>query len=144
MKKLDELQMLKRGNVFKHGLFLMGGLTLLNACLENNDIFILPDKWSALFIVLVTIAVCGIEMIIYEIYPLLEKRQKRLIYFIGLFGAASIIVSAIDMVNEHTPFIRNRQVTDTGTGILFGCAFLSIAAAYLTKSKYQERHNEDD
>ncbi len=144
MKKLDELQLLKRGNVFKHGLFILGGLVLFNAFLENNNIFVLNSKWSAQLIVLVTVAICGIEMICYDIYPLTENRQKLLIYFVGLFGIALIIISIFEMLNEQISFIYNRQVTEAGTGILFGCIFISITAAYIIKSKCNTRQREED
>jgi hypothetical protein len=144
MKKLDELQLLKRGNIFKHGLLILGSLILLNSFLENNNIFVLNEKWSASLIVLVTVAICGIEMICFDIYPLTEKRQKLLIYFVGLFGVVSIIVSIFEMLNEQVSFIHNRQITDTGVGILFGGIFISITVAYIVKSYYNTKQKYED
>jgi hypothetical protein len=144
MKKLDELQLLKRGNVFKHGLFILGGLVLLNAYLENNNIFVLNDRWAVPLIVLVTVAACAIEMICYDIYPLTEKRQKLLIYFVGLFGLASIIISVFEMLSGQISFIHNSQVTDEGIGILFGCTFVSITTAYIIKSFYNAKQKDED
>ena len=144
MKKLDELQLLRRGNVFKHGLFMLGGLVLLNAYLENSNLFVINERWSAPLIVLFTVAVCGIEMIWYDIYPITEKRQKRLVYFIGLYGIASIFISIVDMVNGEIAFIHNKQVTDEGIGILFGCMFVSIAAAYICKSYYNMKQKFEE
>lgn len=144
MKKLDELQLLKRGNVFKHGLFILGGLTLLNAFLENNNIFVLNEAWSAPLIVLITVAVCSIEMIFYDIYPLTEKRQRYLIYFVGLFGIASIIISVYEILSRQIPFIENRQITDEGIGILFGCIFVSIPVAYIIKSYLNATQKDED
>jgi len=144
MKKLDELQLLKRGNVFKHGLFLLGGLVLLNSFLANSNIILINEKWSSTLMVLVTVAVCGIEMIYYDIYPLTEKRQKFLIYFVGLFGIASIIISIYEMIKGQIPFSSNKQVTDEGIGIIFGCIFVSITVAYIIKSYYNSRENYED
>jgi hypothetical protein len=144
MKKLDELQLLKRGNVFKHGLFTLGGLILLNTFLENNNIFVLNDKWTTPVIVLFTVAVCGIEMIYYDIYPLVERRQRLLIYFVGLFGIISIIIAVFEMLNGQISFINNRQVSDEGIGILFGIIFISITAAYIIKSYYNNRVKEGE
>ena len=144
MKKLDELQLLKRGNVFKHGLLILGGLVLLNSFLANNNIFVINEKWSASLIVLVTVAICGIEMICYDIYPLTEKRQKLFVYFVGLFGIVSIIISIFDMLNEQVSFIHNSQITDTGVGLIFGGIFVSITIAYIVKSYYNSKQKNED
>ena len=141
---LDELQLVKRGNIFKHGLFVMGGLLLLKTLLENYNIFILNEKWGNLVIILFTIALCSIEMICYDIYPLSEKRQKFMIYFVGLFGFVSIVISIFDMVNENIAFILEKQLSDSAIGIIFGCIFISIFIAYIIKTIYNERHEENE
>lgn len=144
MKKLDELQLLKRGNVFKHGLFLLGGLVLLNSFLTNNDILLINERWSPILMVLITVAACSIELISLDIYPLTQRRQRLLIYFVGLFGMLSIAISIYEMINSKIPFSINKQVTEEGLGIILGCIFISITLTYIIKSYLNTKLNDED
>lgn len=144
IKNLDELQLLKRGNVFQHGLFAMGGLLLLNAFLTDFNILFFSPRSTMLFIVLFTVTLISIEMICYDIYPLSEMRQKFLIYSLGILGVAEIIICIFDMVTEQADFIINGQISDTGFGIINGCMFISILIAYIIKSLYNKSQKDDD
>lgn len=76
IKHLDELQLLKRGNVFKHGLFFLVGLLLVNNLLFSYGIEWASGKWAELTIILFVVVVCSIEFIYYDIYPLTEKSKN--------------------------------------------------------------------
>lgn len=79
MKKrghLDELQLLKRGDVFKHGFLSLTGLLLVNALLYSYGIEWTSGKWAELTIILFVIVLCSVEFIYYDIYPLTEKQAK--------------------------------------------------------------------
>lgn len=147
MKKinnLDELQLLKRGNIFKHGLFSLFGLLLVNALLYSCGIDWASGKWAELTIILFTVVLCGIEFICYDIYPLTEKRQKFIIYFLGLFGATSIIACIYDLITEKTGIIVNGKITNSALGILYGTMFATVFFAYKIKTKYNSRHENDE
>jgi hypothetical protein len=147
MKKLghlDELQLLKRGNVFKHGLFSLVGLLLLNALLYSCGIEWASGKWAELSIIMITVAICSIEFICHDIYPLTEKRQKGLIAFCGLFGAAAIIACLYDVVFENVPIVPNGKISESALGIIYGVMFASIFLAYKFKKKYNAKHENDD
>ena len=96
IKKLDELQYIKRGNVFKHCLFTTICLLLINIALLEFDIAIASQRSTLVLIVLFVVSLLCIEMIYFEIYPLSEKRQKFLYIFAGLYGLAAIIASVYD------------------------------------------------
>lgn len=78
---LDERQLMLRGNVFKHGLYTLIGLLLLNAFLYGIGFEWASGKWPELTLILFTVMVCSIEFIYYEIYPLTEKNQKYAMFF---------------------------------------------------------------
>jgi hypothetical protein len=147
MKKLghlDELQLLKRGNVFKHGMFSLAGLLLLNAVLYSCGIEWASVKWAELTIILFTVVLCSIEFICHDIYPLTEKRQKGLIVFCGLFGLAAIIACLYDFVFENVHIISDGKISESALGIIYGVMFISIFLAYVFRKKYNAKHENDD
>jgi uncharacterized membrane protein len=143
IKHLDELQLLKRGDVFKHGLFSLAGLLLLNALLYSAGIEWAPGKWAELTILLFTIMLVSIEFIFYGIFPLSEKRQRFLYYFCGLFGITAIIACVYDLMNEKTAIVTNGKIAESALGVIYGLMFLAIFLVYLFKSRYNVSHEEN-
>ncbi|HIQ76787.1 MAG TPA: hypothetical protein IAB79_04970 [Candidatus Faecousia excrementipullorum] len=127
IKKLDELQLLKRGNIFKHGMFCLIGLLLLNTLLYSQGIEWASGKWAELTIILFTIVLCSIEFILYDIYPLTENKQKHLIYFLGLFGFVALIACIYDLIVGKSGIVVDGKITETALGIIYG--FFGIARA---------------
>ncbi|MGX8833301.1 hypothetical protein ACWG0P_03730 [Amedibacillus sp. YH-ame6] len=147
MKKsehLDELQLLKRGNVFKHGLFSLIGLLLINALLYSCGIQWAEGKWSELTIILFVVVLCIIEFVCYDIYPLTERKQKRFIYFSGLFGLLAIIACMYDFIFEYAKIIVNGKISESALGVIYGAMFLSTFIAYKLKTKYNANHEIDE
>lgn len=141
---LDEFQLLKRGNVFKHGLFSLGGLLLVNALLYSCGIEWASGKWAELTIILFTVALCCIEFIYYGIYPLTEKRQKFLYYFAGLFGTVAIVSGIYELVSEKARIIVDGHIADSVLMIAYGIMFAAILVAYIIKTKHDARHEKDE
>lgn len=143
MKKrgnLDELQLLRRGDVFKHGFLSLTGLLLVNALLYSYGIEWTSGKWAELTIILFVIVLCSVEFIYYDIYPLTEKRQKGGIYFLGLFGLISIAACGYDLAVEKVGIIADGKITASALGILYGIMFLSVFFAYKLKTKYNLKY----
>ena len=150
MKKrgnLDELQLLRRGDVFKHGFLSLTGLLLVNALLYSYGIEWTSGKWAELTIILFVIVLCSVEFIYYDIYPLTEKRQKGGIYFLGLFGLISIAACGYDLAVEKVGIIADGKITASALGILYGILygimFLSVFFAYKLKTKYNLKYESD-
>lgn len=146
MKKinnLDELQLLKRGNIFKHGFFILIALLLINSLLYSYGIEWATGKWSELSIVLFTIVICSIEFICYDIYPLTEKNQKYLIYFLGLFGITAIIACIYDLAVGNEAIIIEGKISSTALGIIYGVMFIAIFLAYKIKTKYNSLQEDN-
>ena len=144
IKKLDELQLLKRGNIFKHGMFCLIGLLLLNTALYSQGIEWASGKWAELTIILFTIVLCSIEFIFYDIYPLTENKQKHLIHFLGLFGFAAFIACIYDLAIGKTGIIVDGKITETALGIIYGLMFISVFVVYKLKKQYNAKHENDE
>lgn len=147
MKKignLDELQLLKRGNVFKHGLFSLVGMLLINSLLYSCGIEWASGKWAELTIILFVIALCSIEFIVHDIYPFTEKKQKFAIYFLGLFGLAAIIACIYDLLTGKTGIIVEGKIVSSALGIAYGVIFVSVYLAYKFKNKYNTLHENNE
>jgi hypothetical protein len=142
LKNLDELQLIKRGNVFKHCLFTVIGLLLFYVLTLELDIVFMSQRNALILIILSVVALFCIEMICYDIYPLSEKRQKFLYFFEGIFGAVVVTVSIYEMVSGEAGFIENEMLTDEGAGVIMGGLFILILLAYIGKSVYNKKIGE--
>jgi hypothetical protein len=129
-KNLDELQLLRRGNIFKHGLFTLIGLLLLNALLYSAGIEWASGKWPELTIILFTVVLCYIEFICNDMYPLTKEKQKYAIYFIGLFGIAVVIACIYDLLTNKMGIIVDGKIASEALGIIYGFMFLSSRVIY--------------
>jgi predicted acyltransferase len=141
-KKLDELQYIKRGNIFKHCLFTVIGLLLLYYTVLGFDIVIMSQRNAILLIIIFTVSLFCIEMIWNEIYPISEKRQKFLYFILGLFGFAVIILSAYEMITGKACFMEREIISDTGTGFIMGCLLFMIFAAYILRKITAKKKGE--
>lgn len=144
IKNLDELQLLKRGNVFKHGLFFLTGLLLVNALLYSWGIEWATGKWAEMTIILFVVVLCSIEFIYYDIYPLTKKKQKYMIFFSGLFGFAALMACIYDLIIEKAGIIVDGKVTDSALGIIYGLMFIAVFLAYKLKMKHNTKHENDE
>ena len=144
IKKLDELQLLKRGNIFKHGMFCLIGLLLLNTLLYSQGIEWASGKWAELTIILFTIVLCSIEFILYDIYPLTENKQKHLIYFFFFFGFVALIDCIYDLIVGKSGIVVDGKITETALGIIYGLMFISVFVVYKLKKQYNAKHENDE
>ena len=142
IKKLDELQIIKRGNIFKHCLFTIIGLLLLYLILLESDIVLMSQRNAITLIILIVISMFCVEMICYGIYPLSEKRQRFIYLFMGLAGLLIIIISSRDVISNETRFIENEMLSDAGAGIIMGGLILLIFFAYIIKSVHNKMRGE--
>ncbi len=143
-RNLDELQLRKRGDIFKHGLFSLMGLLLVNALLYSWGIEWASGKWAELTIILFTVVLCSIEFICYDIYPMLEKRQKLAIYFLGVYGVVSILAGIYDFQTLNTKIIVDGKIVSSALAIVYGIMFITVFLVYIIKSRYNKRHENDE
>ena len=139
IKKLDELQYLQRGNIFKHCLFTIVALLLCYIAMLDFDIILLAHRNALLLIVIFIISLFCIEMIYHGIYPLSEKRQKFLYILFGLCGLAATVICALEMLSGEGHFIENAMLSDAGTGVIMGCLLFTIFVAYILKTIHTKK-----
>lgn len=147
MKKtvnLDELQLLKRGNIFKHGLFTLIGFLLINAMVHSCGITWAKEKREELTIILFVVTIIIIECICYDIYPLTENKQKYFINFAGFFGLMMIILCMYDFLYENIDVFVNGMISESALGIVYGMMFLSTCFVYKLKLKYNDNHEHEE
>jgi len=141
-KKLDELELIKRGNIFKHSYFVTIGLLLLYYITLTLGFVFISQQNAILLIIFFIVSLFCIEMIYHDIYPLTEKRQKIIYYLLGLYGIAVLAAGVYDLVFGEANFVENRIISNSGTGIILGCISLSILIAYIFRSVYNKKKNE--
>lgn len=144
-QQLDERQLLIRGNIFKHGLFIVSILIFLNSMI---NIFLgfewASGRWSELTILLLAVTICCIEFICYDIYPFIEKRQKYLIYFLGAYGVVSICLCLYEMITLNITPIADGNLSSHILGVLHGSMFLSIYITYTCKKIYDRKIESEE
>lgn len=139
IKKFDELQYIKRGNIFKHCLFTIIGLLLLYMAMTEFGIVLMSQRNALLLIIVIIVSLFCIEMICYDIYPLSEKRQKFIYIIAGLLGSVIIIISIYEMAFGEESFVENAVLSDIGAGAILGCLLFAIFFAYAIKSIFNKK-----
>jgi len=142
MKKLDELQIIKRGNIFKHCFFTVLVLLMLYAAMLQLGVVLVQHQTGLILVALFSVSQFIIEMNLCDIYPLSEKRQRFLYYFIGLMGLFTVIVSAYGLVEGETGFIEDDLLSSSGAEIIMGCMFLVVFLVYIAKRIYNRQKEE--
>ena len=143
-KKLDELEIIKRGNIFKHSYFVTIGLLLLYYLSLTLDIIFISQQNALLLIIFFIVSLFCIEMILHDIYPLTEKRQRFIYVFLGLDGIVILATSVYDLIFGEASFIENRMISNSGTGIILGFIVFSVLLAYIFRSVYNKRKSESN
>ncbi len=143
-KILDERQLMIRGNIFKHGLFLLTALLLSNSLLYNLGFEWVAGKWAELTLILLTVVFCSIEFIYFDIYPLTRNIQKIGIFLLGLFGSLSVVSCLYEITTQKTGFVMDGKITNNALGIVYGFMFISLTIAYIIKAYYNKRNNVID
>ena len=134
IKKLDELELIKRGNIFKHCLFTVIGLLFVHIAMMELNIILMSQRNAVVLIIIFIVSLFCIEMICYGIFPLSEKRQKFVYIIAGLCGVAAVIFTVIELLYGEEGFIVNEMLSDTGTVGVMGCLLFAILLAYVIKS----------
>lgn len=144
LKKLDELQYIKRGNIFKHCFFTIIGLLMLHILATELGIVFTSQQNTLLLMVFFILSLFCIEMIYHGIYPLSEKRQKFLYMVMGICGITIIAASVYDIVTGDAGFAENGLLSDSGAGVFIGCFSLAIFIAYVIKRAYGGKTEKSD
>ena len=142
--KLDERQLLIRGDIFKHGFFLMGGLLLLYAYLSELGLIKIQGIWSNFLIMMISFAAVIIEKIIRDADDRTDKRMAVLVSLMGILGAAGLIMSIMDITSGGKSFLENRELTQSGTFMLLSIIEIIVFCTFVVKGIINSRQIQPD
>lgn len=143
IKRLDELELIKRGRVFKHCFFILIILLTINMYLIKLDIEIMSQDNMMLCIIFFIISLFCVMMISYDIYPIGEKRLRVMYLLCGLMGILFALLGIYDIAALDKSFIEDGLISSSGVSIILCLPALSIPAAYLVKKILNKKHKEE-
>lgn len=143
--KLDERQLLLRGNIYYQGLSLISGLLIFNFYIGT---FLRLDwvygEWDYLLILFVGITWICIRLTFCDIYPLTTLKYKLFFIFTGVYGIGILcFISYLFLFNQAT-FILENQISNIGAMAIFCSMYTSIFISYIIKLGYDKYKNEQE
>lgn len=141
----DERQLWIRGDVYKHGLFLMGGILLLDNLLRDFGMVWAGGRILDLSVLMVTVAFCSVEWICRDVYLALPiKQQDGILALLGVLAVALLFYSCIELFLGETRFFSHGQLAEAGLEIISSLCLLLICVAYLVKRLLGMRKDMDE
>lgn len=141
---LDERQLWIRGDIFKHGFFLMSGLLILYAMLSDMRLFQIEGMWSYIVIMMISFSVCIIEKICRDAYDTSDKRMTFLISAMGVLGLIELITGIVDLVSEGDSIMVNSTLSQEGVFLLESIILISIFCVFIVKRIISKRKIEEE
>lgn len=133
--KLDERQLLLRGNALKHVFILVIILLLVDAFLKDLEIVLVKGIWANILIIVISSCVCLNEMIINDSMNIEEKSERILVLLIGIGGLILFVWGIVDFVINPSKIILEGSLSKQGIEMLMAIAWSSILITYLLKKK---------
>ncbi len=144
-KNLDERQHLVRGKIFKHTVFILGGLLLLEGLTETFfGVTFFEGEWSNLVIVMAGIMFMGSEMVLRDAFPGSEKSRLALFSLIGLTGIAAIIVGIVEFAAEGMTFVAESSLSEDAAWLFECVMLLSTSVIFFVKYLRNKNKKEED
>lgn len=138
-EKLDERQLMIRGNIYYQALTLISVLLITNFYLKTFlNIDWVYGEWDYLLILFIGLLWIFIRFIMCDIYPLTKVKYHFLFIFTGIYGFGVGGFSLYFIVTNQTPFIKNDTITNMGAFVLFASIYACIFVAYIIKLLYNK------
>jgi hypothetical protein len=141
--KFDERQLKVRGDIFKRGFILLVILLFINAFLTDNGIIWADGMWSSIIIAMLPVAVCSIEMIMWDVYITEGNSYSVIAYLLGLLCAILLIYSIVRIVAGES-VVSDGQLTKSGVYLLLNAMFVTIYFTFIAKKIYNKRNQKDE
>lgn len=141
--KLDERQLLLRGNIYYQGLGIISSLLIVNFYIKTffNLNWVYGD-WDYLLILFIGITFICIRLTFCDIYPLTSIRYKIFFFFTGIYGIGILLFIAYLLFSNQTSFIIDNQISSIGGMVLFCTMYTAIFIGYLIKLFYDKYKND--
>ena len=138
-KKLDEYELIIRGDICKRTLCLMGTCLLFYTCLYDMDIIFLQNLHANILIIIISATFFNISMIYKNIYPLNEQRQRVVIFASGLSGLIAVFLSITFFTSNNERVMMEGYVNENLVIMIAGGLLMAIPIFYLIhKIRYKE------
>lgn len=139
LKKLDEYELIMRGDIFKRTLLFMGICLLLYTFLFDMDIIFLHVVHANLLIIMAAVTFFSISMIHKNIYPLSENRQRFVMFSAGACGLIALVLSVVSVFDNKESLIMSGYMSEDFVVMILGALLILIPAYYLIhKMRYKE------
>lgn len=141
--KLDERQLLLRGNALKHGFILIVILLLIDAFLKDLGIVLIEGMWGNILIIVISSCVCLNEMVINDSMNIEEKSERMLVLLLGIGGLILFVWGIIDLVIRPSKIILKGSLSKQGAEMFMAIAWSSVLITYLFKRKKLKQLDEE-
>lgn len=138
--KFDERQLYLRGNAFKHGFIFLASLLFLSAfvksvILDNESAVFVEGAWGNILIVVISAAVCMIELIVRDAMDYENSYNNFIIYVLGILGFVLIIWGIIDLAISKGGIFSGYTLTGEGAKLIMNLIWIIVAVIYAFKKR---------
>ena len=131
LKKLDEYELIMRGDIFKRTLLFVGICLLLYTFLFDMDIIFLHVVHANLLIIMAAVTFFSVSMIHKNIYPLSENRQRFVIFSAGVCGLIAVVLSTISASDSKESLIVSGYMSEDLVIMILGGLLILIPVYYV-------------
>lgn len=130
--KLDERQLLIRGNIYFKNLLIMASLISINFFIKQflNFRWTVGD-WDYMLITLGMVIAIVIQLLYYDIYPLFDNKYRLFFWGIGLYGFIFGILNAGYDYAWNAPLLLHGSLTEKGSLTIFFSYYVILFIVYL-------------
>ena len=131
--KLDERQLMIRGDIFMHGYFIIGALLILYAFILDAGLFEIEGVFSNIVILGISGTICVIEKIYRDVVDTSNIRMMILIIMLGVIGITSMVNGIMSAVSNGEILMSASMLSQTGSIILISVCEILIVLVYVVK-----------
>lgn len=148
--ELDERQLQIRGNTYYQALSIISILFLIDFyAYRFFEYSWAAEKWDSLLILFIGITYIMVKLLFYDIYPLHLARYQLTFIVAGVFGVLVYCTTLYHILIEKVAFIKNYQITITGSLHVFAIFYILMFGAYvikifINKKKLKKEVEEDE
>lgn len=130
--KLDERQLIIRGNVFFRTLLCIVTILMINFFFKQlTEIHWIVGDWDYMLLTMGgSISIC-IQLLYYGIYPWFNKKYHLLFWGIGIYGFTFMYITIFHYFKLSEPLITKGHLSEKSAFIIFSSYFIIIFIVYL-------------
>lgn len=131
-KECSESKAAIQNKIYRHCLFIVGFVVLIDAFCVDNQIYLAEGMWGHILLIVFTCTLLYAEGLLKGVIDFQENGVKRVCIFFGLIGFTLTIWGIIDIIIKGTGF-GNFLLPKTIAEVLTALCWLSIGIIYWYK-----------